>query len=258
MNKTEIIARDYATKTDLANRLSYANGVKNIVGVKNVNQTIRLRITNTLAASQVVYIAPNQLLGLPLYPSIKAVDDLTPLLGELGLEEGVMMSDIEFIQAPASPANKVLIESLNRDQQIKFLASQLSYAPIQVTGMQLRSFNATTGAGENTNYSNTITHYNVNALREKKYQDLNLSDFQNADDFTTSILKIDFLNNNFICPISQEDLLAIQINANTRLDITLHLGARDSSPERFYRDIKNGTKLLTEQFPDEVGKCACK
>ena len=60
-----------------------------------------------------------------------------------------------------------------------------------------------------------------------------------------------------IAPVSQNDLVAFQVNAGTRIDVTFHIGARDSREERFFRDISSGTEMLLEEFPKEADKCSC-
>ena len=250
MNKATQIATKYGTKTDLTGRLSYGNGVKNIVGVKNVNTSIRLRIDNGLTTDQTIYLTPALVLGMGYTDETKFNNTVEPL----GVPNGVPFN----ITAVNGIGDEIMtISSLNRDQSIGLLASELNNTPLQIIGMSMRSFNKTTGSGEDSNYSNTVSHYNVSSLRQTRYSDLNLGDFQNSKDVTTSILKVDFLKNNFIAPVSQNDLVAFQVNAGTRIDVTFHIGARDSREERFFRDISSGTEMLLEEFPKEADKCSC-
>jgi hypothetical protein len=88
------------------------------------------------------------------------------------------------------------------------------------------------------------------------YEDLNLGDFQDSKDVSTSILKVDFLKNNFVAPVSSNDLLAFQVNAGTKLDITFHIGARNNPNELFFRDVKQGTQMLLDEFPGDAS-CKC-
>ena len=252
MTKAEMIAVKYGNKTDLTGRLSYGNGVKNFAGVGKVNTNIRLRVTNNHTTDRIIYLAPALILG---DPTSNTADNFATAIDALGLPSGIRFTTTSLSDG-GSPEKLVTIESLNRDQVIGSLAGEMSYSPVQVMAVSLRSFNATTGVGENSNYSNTITHYGVSSLRPKVYEDLSLADFQDAKDFSTSILKVDFLKSNFIAPVSSNDLLAFQVNAGTKLDITFHIGARQNSNELFFRDVKQGTQMLLDEFPGDAS-CKC-
>ncbi len=256
--KAAIIKEMFGEKTDLVNRLSYANGVKNIVNVKKTNLSIRLRVSNF----DVPAVVDGD--GTTIEDAVKSKDRtiyLTPahtVFGELhgkvfsylGIPEGVLFHK-------GDDEDDFKIESLNRDQNLKAIATEMTVSPLQIIGVSMKSYNAAR-QGESSNYSNTITHYNISSLRPKRYVDLNLGDFQSSKDNNTDILKIDFIKGNFVAPVSVNDLLAFQVNANTTLDITFHLGARDSAPERFYREITAGTQLLNDSSWGALDtSCAC-
>ena len=256
--KAAMIKSLYGEKTDLRNEFSYGNGVPNMLGLlrkKGTGLSLRLSIKNTSAEQKTVYFMPSH----TVKGSNTDQDTTDDLLNAAGLPAGVVFfRDYVGEDTEGAPVTEVEIKSLNRDQKLSEIAQELAFSPIQIIGMAQNSYNATTGAPENGNNSNTITHYNVSAFRPKRYQDLNLSQFQSAKNLSNDILKVDFFKENFVCPISGNDIFAIQVNANTKIDLSLMIGARDSRSEYFYRQITAGQDLLVEGFSDEINaNCDC-
>ncbi len=262
--KTTQVARNWVNKTDLVNRLSYSNGVKNMIGVKNTDQTIRLRITNNHSIARPVYIAPQLVLGLDVMAPPR--DGENTFADVFGLPAGrhYATPDDDTIVTGVDPdevTTTCTVASLNPNQNPVLIAGMNNTEPMQITELILRSFNATTGVPENGNMSNDIQHHRLDAFKKHPVEYLNLSDFQSSKDFNTDIMKVDLIKANFALPISQADIFAILVNPNTRLDITIKIGARDSLSERFFRDVKNGMDMLRQEFPAEFAKdtktCGC-
>lgn len=254
MNKAQLIASTYANKTDLKHELSYQKGGKNIIDARKSTDNIRLKVTNGTTEDRIIYVMPSEILGIQINAST-SMTQINALLTQLGLPSGIPFVKGVFGEAADK---EVTIASMNRDQHLNLLAGEMSTTPIQINGISLSSFNATTGVPESSNNGNTVTHYNVSSLRPKRYTDLPLSSFQSTKDNATNILKVDFLKQAFTCSVSQSDIFAFTVNKNTQLEITLHIGARDSRAEYFHRQITGGIELLHDQFADEVAEgCNC-
>jgi hypothetical protein len=258
LSKAAAISERFSNITDLqGRRLSYGNGVKNIVGMRKTGMSIRMRIVNDISSDQKIYIHPFQLLGI-LAPTASNQLFQTNLYEFIGLDENahpwyLQEKTVTENEGEENEAEtKLTVKSLNSFHNLMILASLAAHEPFNIVGISMRSFK-TDGTPENTNYGNSITHYNVSAWREKRRQNqLDFSQFQTSRDFSTEILAIDFVNANFIAPVSQADVLELLINANTRMDITLHVGARASGTELFFRDIQAGTDLLLNNFDGSV------
>lgn len=253
----ELEAR-YGMVTDFNNRLSYANGIKNIIGMRKTNMTIRTRITNPTDNDVKIYIMPRSIVGIET--------EVTTTFEKVMLALGLDKNGIPFF-APElkkfkgnvfNPATEVDIRSLDSTQSLILIASSATYEPFNLTGISMKSFTME-GEPESSNYGNAVTHYNVSAWREKKRSTpINFQDYQSSKDFSTEIMKIDFVEQNFTAPVSQSDILEILVNAGTKLDFTMHVGARDSVTERFYRDIKAGTVAILNGIVGDADNCGCK
>lgn len=250
--KAAAIKAAYENKTDLKNMLSYGNGIKNMVGLlqkKGTGVNIRLSITNKFDTQKTIYFLPMQTVkGSTLGSSFGDLLDKDQLPNGYPFTTPVVMYE---------EVEKLKITSLNRDQDLDSIANEAIFSPFQVVGISQKSYNATTGAPESGNNGNTITAYHVSSFRPKRYKDLNLEQFQSATAFANDILKVDFIKENFVCTVSTNDYLAIQVNPNTRLDITLHIGARFSPTEYFHRQVTGGQEMLMDEFGDELGSCGC-
>jgi hypothetical protein len=129
MTKAELIAAKYGNKTDLTGRLSYGNGVKNFAGVG-------LRVSNEQSTDAVIYLAPSLILG---DPNSLSKTQFNEIIASLGLPKGIRFTQVSTGDG-GEPEKFVEIESLNRDQVISNLAGEMTYSPIQVMGVSLRSF----------------------------------------------------------------------------------------------------------------------
>jgi len=257
--KVEQIVQEFGTKTDLTNRLSYDSGVKNIVGVNYTSTQIRLRYENNTPADMLYYFAPVDLIGIPTVDvatllnqnpvEINSLNTFNTIIQDVNLPHGVpFYLNVELSKG----GDRAFARSMDDDRKLYILATSMNHTPIQVKNLHFRSFDQF-GKPENSNYGNSVTPYNINAYRDKKRrQPINLSAYQSSQDYSTEILKIDLLRNNIILPVSQEDVFTFKVNAFTKLDITMDIGARDSRTERFFRDLQAGTQLLLDKFPNET------
>jgi hypothetical protein len=251
------LIQEFGNATDLVGReLSYGNGQTNILGMRLTGMNIRLRAVNGTSSDRKIYILPTKLLGVDV--PVGSSPEKEELMNWLGLDSNAIpffAGEVEFEEENEEEelvTKKFKITSLNSFQTLKFLASMAAFEPFNITGVSMRSFNEL-GQPENSNYGNGIVHYNVSPwLETRRSGQLNFSDFQTSRDFSTEIVKIDFVNQGFVAPVSQADVLELLVNANTRMDITLHVGARASGTELFFRDIQGGTDLLLNNFDGSV------
>jgi len=257
MTREELI-QEYGLQADLKNRLSYDSGIQNYLAVRYTNQQIRLRYENNTDVDMLYYFAPVEMIGVQtvetnilLSDTFKKPSDLstfTQFLKDLNLPYGLPF----YISLEDKDNKKAVARSMDEDRRLYILATTMNQTPIQIRGLNFRSFNKD-GKPENSNYGNSITPYNINAYRDKRRKaPINLSAFQSSRDYSTEILKLDLIQHNIILPASQEDIFTFKVNAHTKLDITLDVGARDSRTERFYRDLVGGTKMLHERFPQQI------
>ncbi|MCO5258681.1 MAG: hypothetical protein M9916_00880 [Crocinitomicaceae bacterium] len=249
MSNIQVVARELAAKTAKQGLLSFGNGITNIIGARHTNKNIRLRVTNGTDNLQTVYLIPSEVLGTPA--SNAGAPDVT----KFGLPAGVPF----FLGTFTDGGKDLTIVPLNLGQNVGIIGNALKQEPTQVVAISMKSF-TTGGLPENTNYGNSLTHYKLSHLEEpKRSTPLNLDAFQTSRDVSTEILKIDLIKNKFAAVISQNDALAFQINAGTKMDITLHLGARMSMPEYFYRQVEAGSEVVANNFPGESAvDCGCR
>lgn len=256
MEKAQLIEKALLEKTAKQGLLSFGNGIKNVIGARHTGKNIRLRIINNWETDATIYLTPKMLLGASSEEIFATGNN-----DAIGLPNGVPFFIGETEDGGAEGAvKKLLITALNPGQSLPILGSALANEPTQISAISMKSF-TTSNVPENTNYGNSLTHYRLSHLEEvKRSSPLNFDAFQNSRDVSTEILKIDLIKNNFNGLISQNDVLAFQINAGTRMDITLHIGARLNLAEYFQRQTKAGNEILLQQFPNESavdGSCGC-
>ncbi|HLW38825.1 MAG TPA: hypothetical protein VKX31_00445 [Brumimicrobium sp.] len=262
MNKQELIKADLAAESNKQGLLSFGNGIQNIVGARGTNKNIRLRLVNTGATDETVYLIPSRILGTPVYSKTIALNGAKDEIVETqvnGIEKFQLPKGKPFfVDSHTEAGSNLTVSSLNLGQDLEILGNELAEEATQITAISMKSFTAA-GVPENTNYGNALTHYRMSHLEEpKRSTPLNFDAFQNSKDVSTEMLKIDFIKNNFNAIISQKDVLALQINAGTKMDVTLHLGGRLSMPEYFYRQVKAGATILQRHFPGESAvDCGC-
>lgn len=250
MTQAQRIAQRYAAKTDLNHRLSYASGAQNMAQLAMVKQDIKLRITNSTSAAKKVVLAPGSVLGTELHGLTAA--NIKTFFDNLGITVAAG-TDVVF-KAASTPASDTLsIQSLNPDQDRDRIFKHFSIMPTQIQGISIRSYKVD-GTPEDSNYSNTIQRHILNTLKPREYKMLSLADYQTSSDVTTNIVKVDFVKENFVAKLSQCDVIDLLVNEGTRLDITIHLGARDSREEYFHRQIEAGTEMLRNEFPVQFSR----
>lgn len=247
MSKQEQVIQTLARKTASQGLLSFAGGVKNVIGARKTGSTMRFEIVNGTDQNEVIYFAPNVLLGgNPTGAFINNTQDV----------QRMPVGSLFSTAAKGEGATALIIKSLNHGQEKAFLASHFSIEPTQITKLAMRSF-AIDGVPENTNYGNDITGYFLSPYKEPKRKgSLNFSQFQGPKDTSTEMLTVDLVEQNFDALISQQDVFAMTINAKTKMTITMSVGARLSQPELFQRVVKAGSETIREHFVSGED-CSC-
>jgi len=242
--------------------LSFGGGIENSLGIRHTKKSIRLRIENGFDTEQIIYLCPKKLLGEEVVKTTITtdVDMSTGAITSVNEEKNIDVSAFGlpsgtpfFVGEVPNPkmGADLRIKALSPGQNLHHLGSALAEEETQVVAISMKSFTEG-GQPENTNYGNSLTHYKLSHLKEiERTGDLNFEAFQNSRDVSTEIMKIDLIKNNFNAIITQNDVLAIQVNPNTKMDLTLHLGARFSRSEFFYRQVAAANQTLLESFPHE-------
>lgn len=251
------IEKALVEKTSAQGLLSFGNGIKNVIGVRHTGKNIRLRVVNNWSKDATIYLMARNLLGQVLENPSDTLAGEFDFQESFGIPNGIPFF-VSEVDESDDVASKLKISALNPGQKLNILGHALSNEPTQISAISMKSF-TTSNVPENTNYGNSLTHYRLSHLEEvKRSSPLNFDAFQNSRDVSTEILKIDLIKNNFNALISQNDVLAFQINAGTRMDITLHIGARLNLSEYFQRQTKAGNEILLQQFPGESAvDCGC-
>lgn len=227
--------RGYGETTDLDNKFSYAGGMKNILGMRKTGMTLSLRIENPSSILRRVALVPTMISG---YDAENGA--------ELEEREILPFFKKEFEEEKGESQETVLtIESLDADQDLERIAREASFVPFQLTAMHMRSFNLDTGNPESGNFGNVVeSHFSTPWKKDGAPRKLLLSKFQSQKDNQLTLGKVDFVKENFPAFVSSNDLLIVQINPGTRLDLTFDIGARYSASEYFNRQVREGMNLL--------------
>lgn len=264
---TELAAARLKALQGRQEMLSFGGGIENSLGIRHTKKSIRLRIENGFDTEQIIYLCPKKLLGEEVVKTTitTAVDEVTGAVRSVDEEKNInvaafgLPSGTPFFVGEIVPDDEegvalglsLRIKPLSPGQNLDHLGSALAEEETQVVAISMKSFTEG-GQPENTNYGNSLTHYKLSHLKEiERTGDLNFEAFQNSRDVSTEIMKIDLIKNNFNAIITQNDVLAIQVNPKTKMDLTLHLGARFSRSEYFYRQVAAANQTLLESFPHE-------
>ncbi len=258
MNKA---AQEFLSKTREQGLLSFGNGIKNELGARYTNKEIGLRIKNTGSNVERVIITPERLLGSALETISREANVESGVITEtvtnvINSRFGLPAGTPFFKATTAVDGGNLTIATMNPEQKLGLLASAFVEEPTQVVALTMNSF-TTAGVPENSNYGNNLMHYKVSHLEEtKRVSTLNFQRFQNRGDFSTEIMKIDLIKEGFNAPITTKDVLVLQINPGTSMDITMQIGGRLSLPEFFHRQIDAAAKALLNNFPNESAVCS--
>lgn len=163
------------------------------------------------------------------------------------LNDGTLFED-------ATGAVKVATKDSNR-----FVADITKFgirAPFRFTKLTLNSFKTSDGAGESSNYNNKIKAVHPSPFEDTIPQEFSLRNIVH-DKFQENLLELNFQTDapNLQAIISNENMLIIQVNSGTKLDILASIGAQLSLPQWFYRTVKQADNVMR---PILEGKGGCR
>lgn len=142
----------------------------------------------------------------------------------------------------------VTVASTKSGRVIEHLLRYAGQSPLRFTKWSMKS-RTIAGEKESSNYDNTIKSFWVTPFDVPVIDELELRPLQKGDmNFNPDMLDVNFIANNFHAILSREHFLQIQVNAGTELSISAFIGAQDSAPQRFFRDIKKADDVLRPEL----------
>lgn len=227
---------------DLARKFSYGKqaGTNNMVDEHAKAIQLNLRITNLTDNLHTVCLAGlTSSFNPTIFPDIAALKAALSATGVL--KDGVIVNDGSGKELKAELTDS----GLNLDQFIKYIANN----PTRLVGLSMVSRNATTGAGDSQNYDLKLKTHWVSPFDVPTKKELNLRPLVvTGANFTQERLNVNFVEQAFPVILSAEHGFSIQIAKNTELTITLFIGAQDSRPQLFWRDIKAADDVIRPEL----------
>lgn len=233
---------------DVRKRFSYGKDTQttNLVDERVKAIQVNLKITNLTGTLQTVaFGAISASFNPTQFPNEAAA--LTAVSATGLLKNGVIVDE-----GPGKTLTASLTDSgLSLDAFIKYISNN----PTRITGLSMVSRNATTFAGDSTNYDLKMRTYWVSPFDVPVKKELNLRPLVvTGANFTQERLNVDFIKHAFPLILSPEHFWTLQIASNTELMITVYVGAQDSRSQLFWRDIKAADDVLR---PTVVESCNC-
>ena len=142
----------------------------------------------------------------------------------------------------------VTVASTKSGRVIEHLLRYAGQSPLRFTKWSMKS-RTVAGEKESSNYDNTIKSFWVSPFDVPVIDELELRPLQKGDmNFNPDMLDVNFIANNFHAILSREHFIQIQVNAGTELSISAFIGAQDSAPQRFFRDVKKADDVLRPEL----------
>jgi hypothetical protein len=228
---------------DIRKRLSYGRGTgtQNLIDEHAKAIQLSWTITNTTVTMKTIALSS-------FFDTLKNTTQfgtVAELLTEIKADAAILDGDVITVDAD----HKVIATSTDAERPLEAFLRYFASNPTRLVGMALRSSNATTGAPESSNYDLKMRSYYVSPFDVPKMEELNLAPLVPAGtNFNTDRLNVNFIIQNFQALLSNENFLTMQINPNTKLSITLYVGAQKSNAQSFYRDIKQADDILRPEL----------
>lgn len=217
----------FGSKTDIIN----------LVDEDPKAKSISFTFANTSAANTVITLAPMISSGSALNPSL--YNTKTELLAAAGAGalayDGALVTDVTC----------TALDGITMDRLIRHFAKN----PTRITKLTLKSSIASTGAKDTTNFDNKIRTIFMNPFEDNVSRDLPLVSLQKGElNFNPDMMKVDLIDLGFPVVLSSEHLLNLQVNADTKLTVTFHIGAFDSDAQRFWRNIRKADNVIRRRY----------
>lgn len=240
------LKEQFGDKTDLSNQLSYDSKVQNVFGMRDTKGNIRIKVDNDTEDDQLI-----------IFGGKNAIKMFT----SYGLPEGSPFTGIPVEKLPEGKELPVTITTMNREQNLEYIANEAEINPIFFRGASFKSYQIVGGSrvADDSNFGNEIIHYTLNSIKAKleKSTPLHLGASESRKDVNTSVMSVDFLKEKFFACMSKNDLFVMTINAKTQLEITLKVGARWSESELFQRQIFGAFELESAGLMGAGASCGC-
>lgn len=214
---------------------SYGESADTMIEASETGIKLGWRVKNNTPNTQILYIAASSVLGQvienggnTIVPGVTAQSNVVFATGNQ------LVNGAEYFK----------IEEIDSDRKIKDFRGFSANSPVQITGLHLKSRKISNGAADDSNYEYPIVAYHVSPFYETKKNEFQLRLLQDSNMNSPQFAVADFLAKKFQALVSQEHVIAIQVNADTELAITASIGAMDSRPQRFWRATRDANKVL--------------
>lgn len=236
------LVRNHAGDIDLVKEFSYGKKAKSMIESTATGIKLGYKIKNDTKKDHVVYVAAMTVLGLS--PEID---------GKTSLPQGVPGSEVVFSENPqlrvtedtGVDAEEFKITPLNSKREIAQLRGFAATSPVQVTELHMVSRNIANNNPDTTNYNNPIKTYWFTPFYDVEEDEFQLRTLLDSSMNSPQFAEAKFAKNGFNALISNQHVIAIQVNAGTELTVTMGVGAYDARPERFYRKTKAANRVLS-------------
>ena len=239
------LVRNHAGEIDLVREFSYGRKAKSMIEATDTGIKLGYKIINTTSEDKVLYLAPLAVLGLPVDRTIEDPSSPGDYLVK-SIIPGLPESDVLFIENPqlVDKAEKFQITPLNSKREVLQLRGFATTSPVQITSMHMVSRNVANNNPDTTNYQNPIKSFWLAPFYDVEEEEFQLRTLLDSSMNSPQFAEANFVKEKFNAFISNQHVLAIQINAGTELTITAGVGAYDARPERFFRKVSAGNKVL--------------
>lgn len=240
------LVRSHAGDIDIVREFSYGKKAKSMVEATATGLKLGYKVKNSTTEDKILYLAPLAVLGLPVDRSIPDPNSPGDFLQRSIFPGNIPTSDVLFIENPqlVDGAEEFKVTPLNVKREVLQLRGFASMSAIQVTDMHLVSRNIANNNPDTTNYNNPIKTYWTSPFYDVEEAEFQLRTLLDASMNSPQFAVAKFAEQGFNALISNQHVIAIQINAGTELTVTMNVGAYDSRSERFYRKTKAANRVL--------------
>ena len=236
----------YGQKLDLNKGLSYGvnNSANNLIDERAKADKLVWEIANT--TDKDVYIVISSL--------FTGATNLTTFANIAEMQAAVVPGADAAIVLPFANGRiagdavaGVTVSSKTPGRSINQLLRYIGRNSSRITKMRLKSV-TTANAADLGNFDNEIKSMFFSPFSTPVENQLGLSRLvKTNNNFSPNILDVDFVAEAFPFILSSEHFNIMQVNAGTKLNITVEIGAQDSAPQRFWRTIKNADDILRSE-----------
>jgi hypothetical protein len=221
-----------AREIDLHRSLSFGqNGGKTMIdegrGAPEVSFTIENPTTKDVAIGFGVT-------GLSLFKT--EADLLAALNADVLLNDGVIYTE---------GANDVTVESNTTGTTVFSFLKYAGFSPLRLVSASFESAKLSNGAPETSNFSQNVKSVWISPFEKPVEKKLNLRKFQSNKSTAVQFVDVDFVSEGFSPILSNEHHFVLLVKKDTRLTVTLKVGAQLSQAQAFFRKINAADAVLS-------------